>query len=192
MLRITALSSALLFLFLTGCGDDANPVDPDSHDEEHAEAFGLVIISSGDEIVRQQDGQVEGVIEVGHDRETPLLKVYFLDEDGDRFRPHADDGYSLGWEIGDETIAEVEQHEMDGAWAFHIVGLAEGETTLVLKILHSGHADFVSKEIEIHVEEGGPGEDPDQDHDHDDEDDDHDDEDDDDEDDHDDEDGDEG
>ena len=60
----------------------------------------------------------------------------------------------------------MEQHDEDGAWAFHIVGLEEGETTLVLKILHSGHADFVSKEIEIHVEEGGPGEE----HDHDDED----------------------
>ena len=189
MLRITALSSALLFLFLTGCGDDANPVDPEPHDEEHAEAYGLVIISSGDEIVRQQDGEVEGVIEVGHDLETPLLQVYFLDEDGDRFRPHAEDGYSLGWEIGDETIAEVEHHEEDGAWAFHIVGVGVGETTLVLKIDHSGHSDFVSKEIEIHVEEDGPGQDGD--HDHDDEEDDHD-EDDHDEDDHDEEGGDEG
>ena len=172
MLRnITALSTALLFPLLAGCGDDANPVDPEPHDEEHAEAVGLVIRSSGDELVRQENGEVEGVIEVGHDRETPLLTVRFIAEDGDLFQPHAEDGFSLGWEIGDETIAEVEQHELDGPWAFHIVGLGEGETTLVLKILHSGHADFVSKEIEIHVEEGGPGEDPDQDHDHDDDDD---------------------
>ena len=178
--RFTTFSTALLFLLLTACGDDDNPVDPEPHDEEHAEAVGLIIRSSGEELVRYENGEVDGVIEVGHDRETPLLTVRFIAEDGDLFAPDADEGFSLGWEIGDETIAEVEQHEMDGAWAFHIVGLAEGETTLVLKILHAGHADFVSKEIEIHVEEGGPGEDPDQDHDHDDEDedDDHDDEDD--------------
>ena len=182
--RFTTLSTALLFLLMTACGD--NPVDDDHGEEDHAEAVGLIIRSSGEELVRYENGEVDGVIEVGHDRETPLLTVRFIAEDGDLFVPDADDGFSLGWEIGDESIAEVEQHEMDGPWAFHIVGLGEGETTLVLKLNHAGHADFVSKEIEIHVEEGGPGEDPDQDHDHDDEDDHDDDDEDDEEDDHDD------
>ncbi|MCY3738139.1 MAG: hypothetical protein OXG13_17170 [Gemmatimonadaceae bacterium] len=173
--RFTTLSTALLFLILAGCGDDDNPVDPDHSDEHHAEAFGLIIRSGGEELVRYENGEVDGVIEVGHERETPLLTVRFIAEDGDLFAPDADEGFSLGWEIGDESIAEVEQHEEDGPWAFHIVGLGEGETTLVLKINHGGHADFVSKEIEIHVEEGGPGEDHDHDDDHDDEEDDHDD-----------------
>lgn len=177
--KLTTLSTALLFLLLTGCGDDDNPVDPDHGEEEHAEAVGMIIRSSGEELVRYENGEVEGVIEVGHDRETPLLTVRFIAEEKDEhgeehlFVPHAEDGYSLAWEIADETIAEVEQHELDGPWAFHIVGIGEGETTIVFKILHAGHADFVSKPIEIHVEEGGPGEDPDQDHDHDDEEDDH-------------------
>ena len=177
--KLTTLSTALLFLLLTGCGDDDNPVDPDHGDEEHAEAVGLIIRTSGEELVRYENGEVEGVLEVGHDRETPLLHVRFIAEEKDEhgeehlFVPDADDGYSLAWEIANETIAEVEQHEKDGPWAFHIVGIGEGETTIVLKILHDDHADFVSKPIEIHVEEGGPGEDPDQDHDHDDEEDDH-------------------
>ena len=81
----------------------------------------------------------------------------FIDEDGDQFVPDADDGYALDWEIADESIAEVEQHEEDGPWAFHIAGLEEGQTTLVVKLNHNDHADFVSKDIEIHVEEGGPG-----------------------------------
>ena len=155
--KFTTFSAALLFLLLTACGDDDNPVDPDHSDEEHAEAFGLIIRSSGEELVRQESGQVEGESEVGHGLETALLTVRFLAEDGDRFVPDADEGYGLGWEIGDESIAEVDHHEEDGAWSFHIAGLEEGHTTLVIKLNHNDHADFVSKEIEIHVEEDGPG-----------------------------------
>ena len=151
------LKSLPVFAFIiAGCGD--NPVDTDHHDEEHAEAVGLIIRSSGEEIVRYENGQVSGEVDVGHGKETALLSVRFIAEDGDLFTPDPDDGYSLAWEIGDENIAEVEHHEEDGAWSFHIVGLEEGQTTLVLKINHAGHADFVSKEIEIHVDEDGPGE----------------------------------
>ena len=157
MLRIISTASSLLAILLfAGCGDDDNPVDPHEWDD-HAEAFGLVILSSGEELVRQESGKVEGEIEVGHGLETALLTVRFIAEDGDRFVPDADDGYALDWEIGDESIAEVEHHEEDGPWSFHIAGLEEGETTLVIKLNHNDHADFVSKDIEIHVEEGGPG-----------------------------------
>ena len=174
MLRsITKFSSTFgifaLALFIAACGDDDNPVDTDDHDEEHAEALGLIIRSSGEEIVRYENGEVQGEIEVGHGKETALLNVRFIAEDGDLFVPDADEDFSLGWEIADEAIAEVEQHELDGPWSFHIIGLEEGQTTIVLKLNHAGHADFVSKEIEIHVEEGGPGGDTDQDHDHDEE-----------------------
>ena len=163
------LSILALALSLAACGDDDNPVDTDDHDEEHAEALGLIIRVSGEEIVRYENGEVQGEIEVGHGKETALLNVRFIAEDGDLFVPDADDDFSLGWEVADESIAEVEQHEKDGPWSFHIVGLEEGQTTIVLKLNHAGHADFVSKEIEIHVEEGGPGGDTDQDHDHDEE-----------------------
>ncbi|MDP7448397.1 MAG: hypothetical protein QF689_07430, partial [Candidatus Latescibacteria bacterium] len=68
--------------------------------------------------------------------------------------------------IEDETITEVEHHEEDGAWAFHIVGHGEGTTTIRVKILHDDHADFVSRPIEIRVTVGGPGEEHDEDDDH--------------------------
>ena len=70
--RISALSIFALALFIAGCGDDDNPVDPDHHDD-HAEAIGLIIRDSGTEIVRVESGEVTGEIEVGHGKETALL-----------------------------------------------------------------------------------------------------------------------
>ena len=151
-LPILALTTAL---FVASCGDDDNPVD--SHDEEHAEAFGVVVLNSGEEIARDEAGKVTGEIDVGVERETALLTLRFIAEDGDLFVPDEDEN-SLDWEIADEAIAEVEHHEEDGAWAFHIVGHAAGETTIRIKITHDDHADFVSRPIDIHVTEGGPGE----------------------------------
>ena len=154
---MSALSIFALALFMASCGDDDNPVEPDYHDD-HAEAIGLIVRDSGAEIVRVESGQVIGDIEVGHGTETSLLSVRFIAEDGDLFTPDEDDDYALGWEIADESIAEVEQHAEDGAWNFHILGLEEGETTIRIKINHEGHVDFVSPKIEIHVSEDGPGE----------------------------------
>ena len=149
-------------LLAAGCGDDDNPVNA-HQGEEHAEAIGLIIRNSGAEIVRYENGKISGEIDVGHGKETALLSVRFIAEDGDLFTPHTDDGFSLGWEIADETVAKVDWHPEDGAWAFHIVGVADGKTTIRLKINHEGHADFVSMPIEIHVSDDGPGEE----HDHD-------------------------
>ena len=157
--KIMAFSVVVCALMLSGCGDDDNPVK-DDHEGEHAEAVGFIIRNSGVEIVRSEGvvDELSRVTEVGHQKETPLLSVRFIDEDGELFTPHSDDGFALDWEIADESIAEIEQHEEDGAWAFHVAGLTEGQTTLTLKLNHEGHADFVSLPIEIHVEEGGPGE----------------------------------
>jgi len=152
------LKLPLLFLaagLLTACGDDDNPVH--DHDGEHSEAFGVVVLNSGAEVARDEAGTITGEIDVGVERETALLSLRFIAEDGDLFLPDGDDA-SLSWEIADEAIAGIEHHDEDGAWAFHIVGHAAGVTTIRLKILHGDHADFVSRPIEIHVTEGGPGE----------------------------------
>ncbi len=148
----TMLSLSAVFL-LSACSDD-NPVAGD-HDE-HAEAFGVVLLNSGAEIARDEAGTVTGEIEVGVERETALLSVRFLAEDGDLFTPD-DEDESLGWEIAETSIADVEHHEEDGAWRFHIVGHAVGVTTIRIQINHGDHADFVSRPIEIHVTEDGPG-----------------------------------
>lgn len=124
--------------------------------EAHAPigVVGLIIRGTGGaEIVRNENGQVSGEIEIGHGKETALLTVRFIAEDDNLFAPDTEDGFSLGWEIADLSIAEVDQQAEDGAWNFRIVGLNDGKTTLRLKIIHEDHADFVSSEIKIHVSE---------------------------------------
>lgn len=143
--------------FVAGCGDDDNPVDHD-HEDEHAAAFGFVLYNSGKEIVRYEQGAVTGEIEVGLEKETALLTVRFLNEVGESFTPDANDGFSLGWEVTSSEIAEIEWHVEDGLWSFHVIGESVGETNMVIKLNHNGHSDFVSLPFEIHVTEGGPGE----------------------------------
>jgi hypothetical protein len=155
--RISAFILVVFTLICSGCGDGDNPVKNDD-EGEHAEAVGFILRNSGVELVRYENGEVSGNIEVGVGRETALLSVRFIDEDGNLFAPDIDDGFSLGIEIADKAIAEVEQHEEDGAWNFHIIGLLAGRIDLTIKLNHGGHADFVSKTIEVIVEEGGPGE----------------------------------
>ncbi len=166
--RAFLLSSCLAIgLGTSGCDSD-NPVDGTT-DQAHADAFGLVVYSSGAEVVKLEKGVVTGEIEVGHGKETPLLTVRFLDEAGQTFTPH--DELSLAFQMSDETIAKIDRHADDGQWNFHVVGLAEGETSLVIQLLHGDHADFVSSGLPVHVEEGGPGGDGHDDHDHEDHDD---------------------
>lgn len=140
----------LIISLFFGCDD--NPVD-DNHDEEndHTEAVGLIILDSGNEIVRYENGMISGIINVKVNEETPLLSVKFIDDhDGDLFTPE-DDHYNFDWTISNESIAEVEQHAEDGKWKFHIKGKSVGATTIEIKILHGDHADFVSLPIAIAV-----------------------------------------
>lgn len=138
-----------ILLFAIGvaaCGD--NPVDDD--DDEHSEVHGLRLVLNGVEVYRLLEGQVSCQqepcgIDVGAGSETALIMVEFLDDHGDEIHDEdLDEGFSLGFEIADPAIAEVEQHDEDGKWNFHIVGLQAGETRMVVKLVHGGdeHSDF--------------------------------------------------
>lgn len=134
-------------LLLTAC---KNPASSDDHDE-HQHAEGAVLKMNGGEIVRIEDGAVQsGQIEVAEGEETSLITIYFLDEDGNEFQPDEPD-YTLRWDQIDESIAEVEQHDEDGKWGFHIHGVAQGNTTLRLRLWHEGegHSDFDTPQIEV-------------------------------------------
>ena len=162
MLAVFALA---LVLAGSGC-DDNDPVAPA---EEHFEAEGLVLLSSGAELIRVFQGVV--VTSVAEELEVPVglsdhINVYFLDSDGERIDPpvHRDD-HSLGWDISDESLLEVVRGEAgheDEEWEIHLRGLAEGETEIEFQVLHVGHVDFRTPKIPVHIH--GEGEDHDHDH----------------------------
>jgi|SRR6056297_1374868 len=154
LLLIFTLSALLV---LTSCD---NPASSDDEDD-HATPFGVALILNGVEIAVQENGEVsyhEGdhiELEVGE--ETNLVTVRWIAEDGDRFVPETEEGYSLNWIIANGDIVEVEQHEEDGAWAFHLVGLSAGESDVQFELFHNDHADFTSSAFEVHVEQAVSG-----------------------------------
>lgn len=143
----------LLLLGISSCSDNPATATPA---QEHVEAFGLVMYNSGAEIVRYEKGIVTGEINVAEGEDTPLLTVRFLDENGNSIPPDkiADKAFSLKWNIANSAIANVEHHDDDGKWNFHIAGNKEGQTSIKVQLFHNDHPDFTSKEIPIHVEKG--------------------------------------
>jgi len=65
-----------------------------------------------------------------------------------------DDDFYLEVEIDDESIAEFEQDE-PGEFGGHVHGISEGVANAVFKLMHgavgSGHADFETASVHIHV-----------------------------------------
>ena len=131
---------------------DEDHHDEDHGDEDHAEGVGVIISSGDQEIVRYENRQVDGSVLVGVNQKTPLLSVFFIGEDGKTFVPETDEGFTLAFDIKDTSVAEIEHNEEDAPWSFYVKGVIEGETFVAIKLNHSGHADFVSKEIPIFVQ----------------------------------------
>jgi len=137
----------LLVSFGISCSNSTS-----SEEEIHSEPEGFVLKMNGQDIVTQvPGGTVSGEFELEPGVETDLITIWFYDADGDEFQPE-EDAYSLGYEFADTGIAEFEQHTEDGKWSFHIHAEAEGITELRLMLMHSGHSDFSTQDIHVHVE----------------------------------------
>lgn len=160
ILLLLTLFSTLLF---TACSD--NPAGDD--DEEHTEPDGLELVHDGEVIYEYTLG--EGLTEHTHMHfhvgEEYLFEVHFLDEDGDHI--HAEDfdeGYSLDWDIENEDILQIHQHEEDGRWNFHLEGIAEGGSKVQFLLDHGDHSHLetpaIDEEnaIEFHIDAEGDGE----------------------------------
>lgn len=160
IIRLQSLVYLVLFLslsvLLSSCENSAS-----AEEEEHSDPFGVVLILNGVEIAKQENGVVsyaEGDhLELKVGEETNLITVRWIAEDGDRFVPDEAEGYGLQWVIGNEAVTEIEQHEEDGAWSFHIVGTGTGETDIRFELFHNDHSDFTSLPFEVHVEEAVSG-----------------------------------
>ena len=142
--------AAVLFsavLFFVGC--DGNPVD--AHDD-HAEIEGVSLVASGATLVSVQEAIVSGTITVAAGSETALIQARWLDHDGDEVHEEdLDAAYTLQVTTADEAVAEIEQHASDGRFRFHVAGVSAGSTTITVKLVHSGHADFLTPPIPVIV-----------------------------------------
>lgn len=142
----TLLVALLAILFTaTACNNPAS-----SEEEHHEDPVGAVLKMNGQEIARYDESGVTGQIEVNAGEETALISIFFLADDGDEFQPDEPE-FSLNWTDIDTSIADVEQHEEDGKWSFHIHGEASGNTSVVFQLFHDGHSDFDTQPIPVVV-----------------------------------------
>ena len=128
-------------------GTDADPDAPD----------GVQLVMGGDTIATY-DGDTEMwsgdhvPFEIGEGETSEHIDVQFVNHDGDVLE--FGDDYYLMVESQADSIATFEQDD-PGGFAIHIEGVAAGETGLVFRLMHgaigSGHADFSTEPLEVHV-----------------------------------------
>lgn len=141
-------STLMLALLFTHCGKDSNPVDPS--DSDHLEAVGCVVKQGDVEVIRAEKGAVTGAFTVEERVQSSLYNLYLISESGALFQPE-DDDYVFAWESKNPQTADIIQFETDGLWGFHVKGFDPGQTSLVLKVLHGEHEDFVSLDVPVTV-----------------------------------------
>ena len=138
-------------LALSACESATEP------EEDHAEEVeGVILVLSGQTIASYDghDRQWTGELEVEPGEETAHITVRFVDHNMDPVQLDAD--FYLEVEVEDESIAEFEQ-DTPGEFGGHLHGGAEGDTEITFSLMHgsvgSGHPDFVTEPLHIHVHE---------------------------------------
>lgn len=142
---------ALLPILFTSCEKDT--IAP----SEHFEPQGLQIKDATKKVIikimnGEFNAQYSDEFEVPLNSMTEELEVEFLDANGSVIEPPTSSEYSLKLTFGDNTIAQIYQHDGE-RWAFHIKGLKAGVTDVELSFNHNDHADFKTPKIKVHVED---------------------------------------
>jgi len=143
-------------LVLAACGDDGTMDPMDDHDDHAGEVEGVVLSLSGQTIASYDghDGAWTGELEVEPGEETAHIQVVFVDHNQQAVA--LDDDFYLQVDVANESIAEFEQ-DTPGEFGGHLHGVAEGDTEVTFSLMHgavgSGHADFVTAPLHVHVHE---------------------------------------
>lgn len=148
-LFITPILLFSLFLFIS-CGSD--------HDHGPT-PVGLVLSASGSEIA-MQDGTTVTYVD-GNSIDLPLngqlvVNIEFLSEDGDRYYPDTNDGYSLRVSADNNQILDITHPVNNNEWTFSLNGLTTGSSNLSFELWHVGHSDFESRPFQVTVSEITP------------------------------------
>ena len=118
------------------------------------EAEGVQLVLDG-ETIATYDGDTQewsDSFEIDEGVTSGHIDVHFIDHDGDAIE--FGDDYYLEVESENDSIATFIQDD-PGGFAIHIQGVAAGETGLVFRLMHgavgSGHADFNTEPLQVHV-----------------------------------------
>ena len=143
------LSISFLLLIFTSCSDD----DPVSEQENHFEAIGTVIYdATGAEIVRILRGVTSDTLTAQVGVLSDHYRVKFINDDETIVdAPEDEPDNSMEVTITDTDLLETET-DVPGGYEFHLRGKAAGETSIEIKILHSGHSDYRSGLIPVIIE----------------------------------------
>ncbi len=138
----------LSVLMMNGCDKD-NPIEP-----KVLNVIGLVI-TRGDstQVNYTGDETVAGELSVTENQLSAEFKIKFIDADHAVFSPSTST-YHLEWNIADETICKLYQHESKArGFEFHLDAREKehGHTTIVFKLMEGTNTVFTSKVIPIHV-----------------------------------------
>ena len=145
-----AVFSIILCTFFAACGDD-NSASTDQHEHFEVEGWNLYWPdwSLAYSVYRGKVDPKHKELHVNANCLSEHLNIKFLDDNKKEIAGPKDDEHSLGWEVGDKKILDI---EWEGGWGFHLKGIKEGKTTLVLKVNHHDHADARTPEIDIVVD----------------------------------------
>ncbi len=145
-----AAAAALFILFAFNSCDESDTVDPH---EEHFHAEGLILKSNGEVFFKTFENQIVSEntqISTQTDGEIDF-DVFFVDHDGEQKDPPEEEHFHLEIEIADETVARA-LVDATGEWKFKLQGLAPGETTMIVYVMHEDHYGFKSLDIPVVVD----------------------------------------
>ena len=123
-------------------GTNGPPVGVRLYDEESGTLLATASLAS--------DGDKSGELRVPHDGDTGHIEAVFYDAQNREFAPPVPP-HALQLVAGHSTILGFEQAPAPEHWAFHLIGMAEGETTLKVVILHDGAVGKEFTPIPVHV-----------------------------------------